>query len=61
MQIRPAVGAAVSRAVPLSELPEDAGINAATFLKYAMVEDDVVVVDPIQMRVVEIIHGAARP
>jgi hypothetical protein len=26
-----------------------------------MVEDDVVVVDPIAMRVVDIIHGSARP
>jgi len=30
-------------------------------LKYAMVEDDVVVIDPITMRVVDIIHGNAGP
>jgi hypothetical protein len=31
------------------------------FLKYAMVGDDVVVVDPVTMRVVDIIHGSTRP
>jgi hypothetical protein len=30
------------------------------FLKYAMVEGDVVVIDPIKTRVVDIIHGDAR-
>ena len=30
-------------------------------LKYAMVEDDVVVVDPVKLRVVEVIHGTNRP
>jgi hypothetical protein len=31
------------------------------FLKYAMVECDGVVTDPIKTRVVDIIHGGARP
>ena len=31
------------------------------FLKYAMVAHDVVVVDPVAMRVVELIHGSTRP
>jgi hypothetical protein len=58
-----AVGAPVSSAAALSELPDMAVADnpAATFLKYAMVEDDIVVVDPVKMRVVEIIHGSARP
>jgi hypothetical protein len=31
------------------------------FLKYAMVESDVVVIDPIKTRIVDVIHGGARP
>lgn len=58
-----AVGAPVPHWAVLAELPNTAAGNdpAAALLKYALVEDDVVVVDPVQMRVVEIIHGAARP
>ena len=58
-----AVGAPVSPTVQLSELPDlTAAENPwANFLKYAMVEDDVVVVDPLSMRVVDIIHGSAKP
>jgi hypothetical protein len=61
--ISAAVGTPVASAVALSELPDQAtaGNPWAAFLKYAMVEDDVVVVDPINMRVVDIIHGSARP
>jgi len=46
-----------------AELPNaEAGNDlAAAFLKYALLEDDVVVVDTVRMRVVDIIHGAARP
>ena len=57
------VGAPVLSSVPLSDLPSSAVMdgNGAGILKYAMVEDDVVVVDPIQMRVVDVIHGATTP
>ena len=55
--IQPTVGAPGSPSVPLSELPDQAADTPwAQFLKYAMVEDDVVVVDPIRMRVVDIIR-----
>jgi hypothetical protein len=57
------VGAPVSPAVGLADLPDQAAADnfGPMFLKYAMVEHDVVVVDPITMRVVEIIRGNARP
>lgn len=58
-----AVGAAVPPATPLLDLPEQAvaGDPSAALLKYAMVESDVVVVDPLSMRVIEVIHGGATP
>jgi hypothetical protein len=58
-----AVGAPVSHSVQLFDLPDQAlaDNSPVSFLKYAMVEDDVVVVDPVQMRVVDVIHGGARP
>jgi hypothetical protein len=58
-----AVGAPVAPSEALTELPDFAAADhcSALFLKYAMVEDDVVVVDPINMRVVDIIHASARP
>jgi hypothetical protein len=56
-QIEATVGAPVSRSVPLAELPDQAGLVDATPLKYAMVADDIVVVDPIKMRVVDVIHS----
>jgi len=58
-----AVGASVPRTTALSDLPDQVISDQpwAEFLKYAMVEDDVVVVDPIAMRVVDIIPGRARP
>jgi hypothetical protein len=58
-----AVGAPVSPTAELAELPGQGVAHAplASNLKYAMVEDDVVVIDPIRMRVVGIIHGSARP
>ena len=57
------VGAPVLSSVPLSDLPSSAVMdgNGAGILKYAMVEGDVVVVDPIQMRVVDVIHGGIAP
>jgi hypothetical protein len=57
-----AIGATVPPTASLSELPEEAANEPwAAFLKYAMVEDDVVVVDPISMRVIDVIHRGARP
>jgi len=57
MQIEATVGAPVSRAVPLAELPGQTGIADVMLLEYAMVADDVVVVDPVRMRVVDVIHS----
>ena len=61
IRIDPTVGATVSRSVKLADLPDHAGIDDAIDLKYAMVEGDVVLVDPIRMRVVDIIHGGTMP
>lgn len=61
IEIEPTIGASVSRAVELFSLPDQAGIDDTTALKYAMVEGDIVVVDPVRMRVVDIIHGSMRP
>jgi hypothetical protein len=56
-----AVGAPVSPAADLSVLPEPTGVESwAAFLKYAMVQDDIVIVDSIRMRVVDIIHGRTQ-
>ena len=61
------VGAAVSPAAELAQLPDQAtvldavGDTPVKDLKYAMVEGVVVVVDPVKMRVVHVIHGGARP
>jgi hypothetical protein len=57
--ITAAVGAPVLPSVPLNDLPSSNIIDGAGagLLKYATVEDDVVVVDPIRMRVVDVIHG----
>lgn len=57
------IGAPVPPSVPLSDLPDQAGLSAdaAGPLKYAMVEGNIVVVDPISMRVVDVIgQGVAR-
>jgi hypothetical protein len=58
-----AVGAAVPVAVELRDLPDPAsdGVGTAPALKYALVDSDVVVVDPLAMRVVDVIRGGARP
>ena len=57
------VGAAVPTSVELRDLPERAAIDMpwtdtpwTNTLKYAVVENDVVVVDRLRMRVVDIIH-----
>jgi hypothetical protein len=56
-RIEATAGALVPRSVALAELPAQIGITDATSLKYAMVADDVVVVDSINMRVVDVIRG----
>jgi len=55
-----AVGAPVSSVVELAYLPDQATYEDSPVmdLKYAMVEGDVVVVDPVRMSVVAVIHGA---
>ena len=62
-RIPAAVGAAVPVAVELHDLPDQArnGVDAAPALKYALVDSDVVVVDPLAMRVVDVIRGGVRP
>jgi Protein of unknown function (DUF1236) len=62
-QISVAVGAPVPPATELVDLPDQATADnpSAAFLKYAMVANDIVVVDPVAMRVVEVIRNGARP
>ncbi|HTE77858.1 MAG TPA: hypothetical protein VK653_14145 [Xanthobacteraceae bacterium] len=57
------VGAPVPRSAPLLALPDEAAGDeySAQFLKYAIVEGNVVLVDSINMRVVDILHGGAGP
>lgn len=61
--IPPVVGAAVPPSATLSDLPAGIALAAdeAGDLKYATVANDVVVVDPIRMRVVDVIHSGGRP
>jgi hypothetical protein len=61
--IAAAIGAPVPPSVALWNLPDQGAVDAdgASILKYAMVEDDVVVVDPVSMRVVDVIHPGPRP
>jgi len=64
MQVAANVGAAVPHTADLTNLPEGAvaGDPATANLKYAMTGNDViVVVDPVQMRVVDVIHNNAKP
>lgn len=58
-----AIGAPVPPSAALRDLPEQGiiGSSDSGLLKYAMVEDDIVVVDPISMRVVDVIHGGTQP
>ena len=63
VQVAAAVGAAVPQTVDLTSLPDGAtaGDPAAANLKYAVAENDaIVVVDPVQMRVVDVIHNHAK-
>lgn len=62
-QISDAVGAPVPPTIELVDLPDQATADnpSAAFLKYAMVANDIVVVDPIAMRVVDVIRDGARP
>lgn len=62
-EIVAAVGAPVPPSAELRDLPDQVVVNGprGRFLKYAMVEDDVVVVDPIGMRVLDVIHRSAGP
>jgi Protein of unknown function (DUF1236) len=62
-QISVAVGAPVPPTIELVDLPDQAKANnpSAAFLKYAMVHGDVVVVDPVAMRVVDVIRNGAKP
>jgi hypothetical protein len=57
------VGAPVPRSAPLLALPDEAASDedAAQFLKYAIVAGNVVLVDSINMRVVDILHGGVGP
>ena len=62
-QISVAVGAPVPPTTELVDLPDQATADnpSAAFLKYAMVANDVVVVDPVAMRVVYVIRNGAKP
>ena len=62
-QIAVAVGAPVPPTVDLVDLPEQATADnpSTALLKYAMVHGDVVVVDPVAMRVVDVIRNGAKP
>jgi Protein of unknown function (DUF1236) len=62
-QIIVTVGAPVPPAINLVDLPDQATVNnpSAALLKYAMVHGDVVVVDPVAMRVVDVIRNGAKP
>ncbi len=61
--IPPAIGAPVPQPANLPELPlqNDLTFEGASVLKYAMLERDIIVVDPVRMRVVAIIHGRTQP
>jgi len=62
-QISVAVGAPVPPTIDLVDLPDQATADnpSAALLKYAMVHGDVVVVDPVAMRVVDVISNGAKP
>ena len=64
--IHPVVGAPVPPSLSLPDLPvetlldsDSLGDSRGNLLKYAIVEDEVVLVDPLQMRVVGVVHGGA--
>lgn len=57
------IGAPVPPSVALRDLPDQAmlGAHDRGLLKYATVADEVVLVDPIRMRVVDVIRQGAGP
>jgi hypothetical protein len=57
------VGAPVPPTLSLSDLPDQAASDTegGAVLKYAMMEDEIVVVDPITMRVVDVIRRGVQP
>ena len=59
--ITAATGAPVPPSLELGDLPYVSVFGDADILKYATVERDVVVVDPIRMRVIDVIHSGAGP
>jgi hypothetical protein len=60
--ITAATGAPVPPSLALGDLPSVPVFgDDADILKYATVERDVVVVDPIRMRVIDVIHSGAGP
>jgi hypothetical protein len=52
------VGAVVPRSAVLLSLPDAARSGDLQYLKYATVDDNVVLVDSISMRVIDIVHRA---
>ena len=61
-RVSSAIGAPVPPSVELHELPDQAAADdPSTTLKYATVENGIVVIDPIEMRVVEVIHDIGKP
>jgi hypothetical protein len=64
-----AIGEPVPPSLELGDLPDqdDLDLQGAqraqgeTFLKYAMVERDIIIVDPIIMRVIDVIHDRPKP
>lgn len=60
--ITAAIGAAIPPSADLLDLPGQGAVGEnGGFLKYAMVDGDVVVIDPIAMRVVDVIHSGVGP
>jgi hypothetical protein len=62
-QIAVAVGAPVPPTIELVDLPDQATADnpSTALLKYAMVHGDVVVVDPVAMRIVDVIRNGVKP
>jgi hypothetical protein len=58
-----AIGAPVPPTLPLRDLPDQTaiGTDGGSVLKYAMMEDEILVVDPIRMRVVDVIRRDLQP
>jgi len=61
--VTPAIGAPVPPALALRDLPNQAALGTVDGepLKYAMVEGEVVVIDPVRMRVVDVIRRGLPP